>query len=62
MYIVAIADAQSLPMTIVGTSESLAPTINRLLYKVAPNKRSDLVSFKFPGLSNKQAESLAALG
>ena len=53
MYIVAIADAQSLPMTIVGTSESLAPTINRLLYKVAPNKRSDLVSFKFPGLSNK---------
>lgn len=53
MYLVAIADAQSLPMTIVGASESLAGSINRLLYRAAPNKRSDLVTFNFPGLSAK---------
>jgi ssRNA-specific RNase YbeY (16S rRNA maturation enzyme) len=47
-------------MTIVGVSESLASNINRLLYKT--DKKTDLVSFTFPGLSNKQAEALAAMG
>jgi hypothetical protein len=62
MYLVAIADAQSLPMTIVGASESMAENIKRLLYRAAPDKRSDLISFTFPGLSNKQADALAAMG
>ena len=61
MYIVAIAPNQTTPMTIVGVSENLAPTISKLLYSYG-KKKTDLVRIKFPGLTVELQDSLTKQG